>query len=488
MPDRRRHLDWRLWHRAILGLGLAVLSAALLTLAFPPYDLWPLILVGLVPVIVAQHRVMPKKLAGLAYGLGIGGFFAGYFGAMFAGGPWFMQGLPVIIAIIAGLTSARDRAFHARTGYRWFVLHGPTVWVGIELIRGVIPVLGTWGFAAYALYDQPWLIQPVSLAGVYGLSFLILLVNYALGLSALALFDRRWCLDEDEWPVSAVMPRRWLYAVGIVLVVWVGVSVALTQCGRDNAPHVRVAAIQPAFKIQTDEGLQKLYALSRQATDQGARLVIWHEGALPFDPQVEHADELRRLAAETRAHLVIGYGVGTEAGYRNEALILTPDGEFLGPFGKDHPVAWSGETSVTRGPYAAYQTDLGMLGMMICYDLDFTDTARRIAAQNAQLIAVPSFDWPAIAAKHYTHLVFRAVENGVAMVKADVGFDSAIIDPQGRILKRVVTPKPEQAVLVVDVPLGTGNAPTVRWGDWAGWLALTGMVGFMALELVTTLR
>lgn len=144
MPDRRRHLDWQPWQRAMLGLGLAALSAVLFTFAFPPYDLWPLIFVGLVPVIVAQHRVMPKRLAGLAYGLGIGGFFAGYFGAMFAGGPWFMQALPLIIAIIAALSSARDRAFHARTGYRWFVLHGPTVWVGIELIRGVAPVLGTW--------------------------------------------------------------------------------------------------------------------------------------------------------------------------------------------------------------------------------------------------------------------------------------------------------------------------------------------------------
>lgn len=131
-------------------------------------------------MVVAQHRVLPARLSGLAPALGIGGFFAGYFGFMFAGGPWFMRALPLIIALIAGLVGARERAFHARTGYRWLVLHGPSVWVGIELIRGVIPVLGTWGFAAYALYAQPWLIQPVSLLGVYGLSLLILLVNYAL--------------------------------------------------------------------------------------------------------------------------------------------------------------------------------------------------------------------------------------------------------------------------------------------------------------------
>ena len=36
--------------RIAIGLGLATLSAALFTLAFPPYDLWPLIWVGLVPI------------------------------------------------------------------------------------------------------------------------------------------------------------------------------------------------------------------------------------------------------------------------------------------------------------------------------------------------------------------------------------------------------------------------------------------------------
>jgi len=40
---------------------------------------------------------------------------------------------------------------------------------------------------------------------------------------------------------------------------------------------------------------------------------------------------------------------------------------------------------------------------------------------------LPSFDWPTVAARHYSHVVFRAVENRVAMVKADVAFDSGLI-------------------------------------------------------------
>ena len=71
------------------------------------------------------------------------------------------------------------------------------------------------------------------------------------------------------------------------------------------------------------------------------------------------------------------------------------------------------------------------------------------------------------------------------MVKADVGFDSAIIDARGRIIEHQVTPKPEQAVLVADVPLGPANAPAIYLGDWIGWLALVGIIVFVTLDVVT---
>jgi len=473
--------------RIVLGLTLAALSAVLFTLAFPPYDLWPLVFFGLVPMIVAQHRVMPQRLSGLAAGVGIGGFFWGYFGGMFAGSVWYMHWLPLFIGVVAALIGGRDRAFHERTAYRWFVPQGAAVWVGIEMVRGFVPVMGTWGFAAYALYEQPWLIQPVSIFGVYGLSLLVLLVNYALALGALALFDRRWRPQLGPPPVDVRHARRWLLIIGATLIVWTTYSLVTFHVLR-FAPSVRVAAIQPAFKIQTEAGRQKMYTLTHQAAEQGAQLIVWHEGALPFDPQAEHTAELQALAAETGAHLVIGYAVQTEQGLRNEVTVLTPEGEFLGVYGKDHPVAWGGETSLTRGAYPAYDTSLGRMGTIICYDLDFTDTARKVAGNGAQIIGVPSFDWPAIAAKHYSHIVFRAVENRVALVKADVAFDSALVDPYGRILARAVTPRPEQAILVANVPLGTADAPAIHLGDWVGWLCLVGMVILVALDVVTAQR
>jgi apolipoprotein N-acyltransferase len=107
------------------------------------------------------------------------------------------------------------------------------------------------------------------------------------------------------------------------------------------------------------------------------------------------------------------------------------------------------------------------------------EQTRDAAGDGAQLIAVPSNDWGAITYKHYTHLVFRTVENRMAMVKADGSYDSAVIDPYGRVVGLATEPEGGEKTLVADVPLGSGagtiNSPL---GDWFGWLSLVGLAAF----------
>lgn len=59
---------------------------------------------------------------------------------------------------ISLLTDSGARRFHTRTRFDWFVPQGIVAWVGIEPIRIFIPIAGTWGFVAYTLHSQPWLI------------------------------------------------------------------------------------------------------------------------------------------------------------------------------------------------------------------------------------------------------------------------------------------------------------------------------------------
>jgi apolipoprotein N-acyltransferase len=215
---------------------------------------------------------------------------------------------------------------------------------------------------------------------------------------------------------------------------------------------------------------------------------VWPEGALNFDPRENRTDELKRLAADTGAYLVIGHGWRTPQGIRNEVSVLSPEGEFLGVYGKAHPVTYLGETSLTHSGYPAYQTPLGVLGTIICYDLEFTDTARGAARSGAQLIAAPSNDWQSLHDKQYLMPVFRAIENRVAMIKADTQYDSVIVDAYGRILSLTVSSRGADAIVIGDVPLGRADAPQVVLGDWIGWLGLIGMIAFMLYEPVEKLR
>lgn len=482
MANRKR------WFRIGIGIILAVVSAILVTLSFPPYGFWPLIWVGFTPMLVAQFRVMPRSVSSLAPAIAIGGWLGGYLTPIFAGSGIYMAWLPLLIGVIVFFADRSSRAFHERTGYRWFILQGALSWVGIEMIRSFIPVMGTWAFVANTLYAQPWLIQPVSIFSIFGLGLLIMSINYWFGLGALYLFDKRWKLDPDVQPPAGGSVRNWGLGLLAALIAWTGISLILFF-RTPATPTVRVAALHYDAGTPPWNSVDKFTELSHQAAQQGAQIIVWPEMAIEGDPQSTNTDEFRQLAADTNAYLALAYFVKvTDKIWRNETTLLTPDGEFLGVYGKDHPLTFAGEHSPTRGTYPVYDTPLGRIGTIICYDLDFTDTARKVTRNGAQVILVPSHDWPEIATKHYSHLVFRAIENRVAMAKSDSGGnDSVIVDPYGRIIAAAITPGGDKTgqVVIADVHLGTGEALAVRLGDWTGWIALAGMVFFMFYNPLT---
>ncbi len=160
--------------------------------------------------------------------------------------------------------------------------------------------------------------------------------------------------------------------------------------------------------------------------------------------------------------------------------MLAPDGTFLGVYGKEHPGTFAGDYSDTGGTtFPVYRTDFGRIASIICYDLDFTDTARTVTRHGARLIAASSSDVSTLADTHYTHLVFRAIENRVSTIKADNKYDSAVIDPYGRVVAVTTNPNGAQRTLFADVPLGSGESLFVTLGDWFGQLCAVAMFGIV---------
>jgi apolipoprotein N-acyltransferase len=278
-------------------------------------------------------------------------------------------------------------------------------------------------------------------------------------------------------------------AFGILFAAWTGLGLFLfihpsspstqTVCVAANQPDLPRAAHRDA-STPPEQRLAILITQTRNATAQGAQIVVWPEMALAFDPQVEHTQQLQSLAVETQTYIVIGYVLDSDRGFQNEATVLAPSGEFLGIYGNTHPTVFSGEPpTVDNHDYPVYDTPLGKLATMICFDADFTDVARGLSRYGAQVIADPSLFGPSIAKMPYTQIVFRAIENRTAIVMADVAYNSAIVDPYGHVLELVITPKGSQATLITDVPLGIGNTLYSRFGDWLGWLSLAGKVSFV---------
>ena len=69
------------------------------------------------------------------------------------------------------------------------------------------------------------------------------------------------------------------------------------------------------------------------------------------------------------------------------------------------------------------------------------------------------------------------------MVKADVAYASAIIDPYGRIVAlQNGSPTGASFALVADVPLGSGSTLYTKLGDWTGWLSLAAFVFFIFFQ------
>ena len=481
------------WHFA-LGILLSALSGVMLLLSFPPYGLWPLMWVAFIPFVFAQYRLMPFKWSSLAVALAnllwLGPFLARLFGTELG---VFFTYLGVWIALL-NLLISKERNFHEITHYRWLVLSGALSFVGFEMVRATfIPLVATSAFVGYTQAKQAWLIQPVSIFSVYGLDLVILLVNYSLALAVIAWFDRRWP-SANAAPVEGRTARNWLGIAGVVLAAWIGLSLVMVNSAADM-PKVRVAALRPNFplpafqdEVNTSQIRFEAFAeQAREAASQGARILYTPEMMFNFDPQKEYAEQFRAVAKETGAYTFITYTVVKEGEpWRNEAVLLTPEGEFLDVYGKNH--AFGEPLSATRGVYPVYDTPLGRLATLICHDANYTDVARKLATNGAQIIAAPIREFGGFGEQYWTNALFRAVENRTAVVVTGVAHVSAIINPDGSLVALDTDNNGSRATLVGDVTLGTGNALYTSLGDVLGWVSLAGFVFFMVFQSVVERR
>jgi apolipoprotein N-acyltransferase len=493
---------------------LALLSAALLVVIWPTFgNLWWLAFVAFVPMYVAQYRLLPRRWSALAVAIAFGAYYFALFlnaRSVLSIGP--IIGIGVGAALVGGLIGMFLRPFAERSNYRWFVVQLPLIWVAIDLLVQNNEIFGTYMWIGYRLAPMPELAQPISITGTPALSLLIHVANAAVALVVIALIDR-------VRPAGVPVPRRvltWSVAIPVAAVaIWTTVSLLIYRDVTNRmGPEVRVAAVQPGLDNATPgtlisagnigpgrtedqriaDQIAQLSTMTRDAAAQGAKVVVWPEETLDYDPRSTRTDWIPALVRETGVYLAMGFTPdATDGAAPNTGLLWSPQGEVKVVYLKTKRVIVEGEKFTPGTEYPTIETPQGVLGMIICFDIDFPDgPARKTARNGAQMILAPSIDFASVADLRSASTAFRAIENRVAMVKADVAWDSVIVAPNGRVLgsTAVHSERGGQALLVADVQLGPRGAPFTRFGgvpfQWLTYIAALLLVG--AIEVSWRLR
>jgi len=431
---------------------LAAASGLLLVPAFAPFGLWPLAWVALVPLFIALDEAPDAKAAanlgavtGLAFYVPALHWIVKVFGPL-GGAFWCVFSLWV--ALPATLSWAAARRWKDARPALWIAATG-AAWVGAEYFRSEVWKLEcAWLALGYSQVPFPPLLRSVSLFGVYGLSGLIVAANAAL---ALAWKGRR-------------RPALVLLGGVLALAAW-GAARPRADEGR---PIVAAAVQDESYDVP------KMAKLSLSPEARAADLLVWPEYGFTVQPNGE--EPMRKLVARllggTKAVAVLGAAIfpdDMKKGWeQNFAWVLAPDGALIGRYDKHHPIPYVEVRLKPNRDPRPVATPLGLVGVQICYDLDFEDGPRRVQRLGARILAVPNIDpseWgPWQHRQHSAMSPVRAVETGLWIVRAASSGLSQIVAPDGTV--RAELGPMTSGVVVGEARLTPGGTVYTR----AGWL------------------
>jgi apolipoprotein N-acyltransferase len=416
---------------------LAAGAGLLLAAAFPPLDLWPLCLVGLVPLLALAARLSARRafVAGWVFGLVLGlGLFSWLMVVMttYGGLPWPLAlGVLLLMQLYLALYPALLAGSLAWLGRRGVspILAAPLVWAGLEWTRGWALTGFPWLPLSGALTSFPPLVQSAEFWGSTGVSALVVLVNAQLW-TALAPARLRGAAEQaGDGEGRSGQWRRWAAgATALVLLAggWLWGQGRMNEVDQAAAaaPHLPVTVVQANIPLEAlwssgnkAEVIRRHLELTREAARaQETRpwLVVWPESAAPFYflHQARESEPVLRAARELLADIMLGAvgvldpapGQAPQPGQpppppqpplvTNRAWLVGSGGEPLGHYDKIHLVPFGEYVPLAKVLFfvravAALSQDLHpgplghtlavgelVLGPLICYESIFPELAR----------------------------------------------------------------------------------------------------------------
>jgi beta-ureidopropionase len=259
---------------------------------------------------------------------------------------------------------------------------------------------------------------------------------------------------------------------------------------------IRAAIIQANANLPKEEAIDKHVGLIAKAAGEGAQITClqeifngpyfpaeqdpkWYATAEPEDgPTVTR---MRELARDHGMALIVPFYEEAQPGvYYNSAVVIERDGTVLGKYRKTHipqvgPCFWE-KFYFKPGNlgYPVFETSVGRVGLIICYDRHFPEVARQLGLKGAELVFNPSATVESLS-RYLWELEqpAHAVANGYWIAAINrVGTEeplnpnrfygsSYFCDPRGQIVARASEDADE--VLIADLDLGKAREVRNTW-------------------------
>jgi apolipoprotein N-acyltransferase len=467
-----------------------MLSGLLLWLVFPRAGFTWLAPFALIPLLAAAEREPSfwrrfaiGEAAGILYWFGICNwiqFVLAHHGGMGELGGW---GTFALFCLAKALHMAVFTGFAGFLSRRWWsVPMLAALWAGLERTHGEFGF--AWLMLGNAASDMEVPLRLAPFTGVYGISFLFVLMSAAIAGVAL----RR--------------PRRELLWLVPLPMLYLLPAMPAPEAGRE-----RVLVEQPNFDVEGGSLDYNPIAVQTLSTALGTRpgeldLIVWPEAPAPlyFYTDQRFREDAMSIARRTGVPFLFGTVAFTATGGPlNSATLLSAEGEevsrydkmYLVPFGEFVPPLFGFVNRITDevsdfvpgdhlvvSPIGSHK-----LGTFICYESAFPELARRFVAGGAEVLVNISNDgyFGGLDARQQ-HLLLarmRAAENRRWLIRATNDGITAAIDPAGRVTDTF--PEFQRRAGKLGFSFEKETTFYSRTGDWFAWGALA--VGLAATGL-----
>ncbi|MFA4854289.1 MAG: apolipoprotein N-acyltransferase [Candidatus Omnitrophota bacterium] len=429
---------------------LSVFSAVLLSLPFSSGKLWITSWFGFLPLFLALRNKSRLQGFFLAYICGVIFWsFTIYWlvHVTLLGTIILILYLALYFGIFGSLFSTRNAGL--RVSDLFFI---PSTWVLLEYVRSYLFTGLPWALIGFSQYKNLPVLQIADITGVWGVSFLVVLINAALYLS--------WRKKQ-----KAKILLYGAIILGLCLIYGFYKLSSSPAC-RTAKEAVKVAVIQGnipqdlKWDIQARNFILNNYKeLTSESAKDKPELIIWPEASAPGILGDNDAvfQQVFSLARMLNIDLLVGAVSRSGQDYFNSALFidksgqptkayhklhLVPFGEFV-PFKKTFPflqtIAPIGD--IRPGQEYTVFEEPAKFGVLICFEDLFPELSREFVKKGAKfLVNITNDAWYKEGSAPYQHFsasVFRTIENRVYLARSANTGISGFIDPWGRILSVV---------------------------------------------------